>query len=71
MKNWKTTINGFLSAFLGTVPPLSAFLAAAQSLKPHPDYTLALVGAGLTCAAAIARAWIGLLQNDAPENPKV
>jgi hypothetical protein len=65
MKDWKTTANGFLSAFLGTVPPLSAFLAALQSLKPHPDYRLAIVGAGLTCAAAIARAWIGMLQKDA------
>jgi hypothetical protein len=65
MKNWKTTANGFLAAFYGAVGPLSGFLAAVQSMRPTPNYTLAICGAGLTCAALIARAWIGLLQNDA------
>jgi hypothetical protein len=67
--NWKTTANGFLSAFTAAVGPMSALLAALQAMQPHPDYTLAIVGASLTCAAAIARAWIGLLQNDAPPAP--
>jgi hypothetical protein len=72
MQNWKTTVNGILSAFMSTVGPLTAFLAAVQMINSQipghgpGSYALAIVGAALVCAAAIARAWIGLLQNDAP-----
>jgi hypothetical protein len=72
MSHWKTTAAGALSAFMSAVGPLSAFLgayAAIQAQNPGhgpANYTLAIIGAGLTCAAAIARGWIGLIQNDAP-----
>ena len=72
MNHWKTTANGFLSAFIGAVGPISGFLASLQMIQAQipghapANYTLAIVGAGLTCGAAIARIWIGLLQNDAP-----
>jgi hypothetical protein len=75
MKNWKTTAAGILSAFLGTVPPATAFLAAYQTIEAnlpghsHADYRLAIAGAALSCAAAIARAWVGLIENDAPPPP--
>ena len=60
MKNWKTTANGFLAAIIGAAGPLTAYLATINSPK-------AATCAGLvTLAAAIARVWIGLLQNDAP-----
>jgi hypothetical protein len=65
VNNWKTTVAGILSAFMGAVGPLTGFLAALQAMKPTPDYTLAIWGAGLTCAAGIARVWIGLIQSDA------
>lgn len=67
MNNWKTTANGFLAAFLAIVGPASALQASLQSMHSAPDYTLAIAGAVLTCLASIARAWIGLLQTDAPE----
>ena len=67
--NWKTTAQGFLSAFNATVGPLTALMAALQAIKPSPDYTFAYIGAGLICASAIAKAWIGLLQNDVPATP--
>ena len=63
MKNWKTTANGFLAAFLSTVGPLTAYLATQNTPK-----ATAICGA-LTCGAAVARAWIGLIQNDSPANP--
>lgn len=66
----KTTINGLLAAFIGMVGPLSGFLAALQAMHPAPDYTLAIVAAALTCAASVARAWVGLIQNDCPAPPE-
>ena len=71
MTNWKTTAAGALSAFGMAVGPLSGFLAAMQTIAAQQpghapaNYTLAICGAGLTTLAAIARAWVGLLQNDA------
>jgi hypothetical protein len=59
MSHWKTTVNGLLSAFLGMVGPLTAYLATTGKPKATE-----ITGA-LTCAAAIARIWIGMLQNDA------
>ena len=70
--HWKTTAAGALSAFAVTVGPLSGFLASVQQIESTipghgpANYTLAIVGAGLTCLAAMARLWIGMLQNDAP-----
>ena len=58
--HWKTSCAGFLSAFLGAVGPLTAYLATTSNPKATE------VCGALTCAAAIARIWIGLLQNDAP-----
>ena len=75
MKNWKTTAAGALGGFLGIVPALTGFLAAYQTIEAQipghasANYTVAIVGAGLTCGGAIARVWIGLIQNDAPANP--
>ena len=69
--NWKTTAAGALSAFAVTVGPLSSFLATVQAIEAQipghapANYTLAIVGAALTTAAAIARLWIGLIQEDA------
>jgi len=73
--HWKTTAAGVLSAFMAAVGPLSGFLASIQMIIAQQpghgpaNYTLAIVGAGLTAGAAIARVWIGLLQNDAPAVP--
>jgi HD-like signal output (HDOD) protein len=59
VKNWKTTANGILAAIIGAAGPLTAYLATINSPK-------AAAAAGImTLAAAIARVWIGLLQNDA------
>ena len=75
-RNWKTTAAGALSAFMAAVGPISGFLASLQAIQAQipghsaANYTLAIVGAGLTAAAAIARLWIGLIQNDAPPNPQ-
>jgi len=68
--NWKSTVQGILTALLGTIPSISAFLAALQAIKQAAnqgvaDYRLAIWGAGLTCVAAILKVWIGLISNDA------
>jgi len=68
--NWKSTVQAILTAILGTIPPLSAFLAALQAIKQAAnqgvaDYRLAIWGAGLTCLAAILKVWIGLISHDA------
>ena len=68
MKNWKTTAAGVLSAFIGAVGPLSGFLASIQAMQAKPNYTLAICGAALTCAAAIARIWVGMISVDAKPN---
>ncbi len=73
--HWKTTVAGILSAFLATVGPLTSFLAAYDVLiqqmpnHSHADFRLAIWGAALTCAAAVARAWIGLISADAADAP--
>ena len=75
MKNWKTTANGILAALLAIIGPGSALLAALQAISATQpghaaaDYTYAIVGAVLTFLGACARAWIGLIQNDAPTSP--
>ncbi len=72
VQHWKTSVAGGLSAFLGTIPALTGFLAAYQTIEatipghPAADYRLAIFGAALSAVAAMARVWIGLLQNDAP-----
>jgi hypothetical protein len=71
MKNWKTTVNGILAAFLATIGPASAGLAAYDLLiqqvpgHSHADFRVAIAGIVLTGLGSIARAWIGLLQSDA------
>ena len=63
MQNWKTTANGILAAIIGTAGPITAYLATVNNPK-------AATAAGLvTLAAAIARVWVGLLQNDSPAIP--
>ena len=75
LAHWKTTVAGILSAFLGTVPALTGFLAAYQTIQAdlpghsHADYRLAIWGAGISAAAAIARGWVGMIQHDAPPPP--
>ena len=75
--DWKTTANGFLSAFSATVGPLSGFIAAWQMIQSQipghgpANYTFAIILAGLTAASAIARAWIGLLQNYLQSDPGI
>ena len=75
--DWKTTANGFLSAFSVTVGPLSGFIAAWQMIQSQvpghgpANYAFAIILAGLTAAAAIARAWIGLLQNYIQSDPNI
>ena len=63
MKDWKTTIAGLLSAFIGTVGPITAYLATTSNPRATE------IGGILTCAAAVARIWIGVIQNDAQPNP--
>jgi hypothetical protein len=59
MTNWKTTVAGLLSAFVGTIGPVTAYLATTNNPKATE------VCGALTCAGAVARIWIGLIQNDA------
>lgn len=68
--NWKSTVQGILTALLGTIPPISAFIGALQAIKQATnqgvaDYRYALWGAALTCVAAIFKVWIGLISSDA------
>jgi hypothetical protein len=63
MANWKTTVAGILSALIGTAGPLTAYLATQMSP------TATKISGGVTLAAAIARVWVGMLENDAPPNP--
>ena len=60
MSHWKTTAAGILSAILGAIGPITAYLATTNNPKATE-----ICGA-LTCAAAIFRIWIGLISNDAP-----
>ena len=60
----KTTIAGILSAIIGSAGPLTAYLATINSPRA------ATASGIITLAAAIARVWIGILQGDAPPNPK-
>jgi len=62
MKDWKTTVNGFLAAIIGAAGPLAAYLATQSN--PKAAWASGIV----TLAATIARIWVGLLQNDAPPN---
>lgn len=61
--------------FLGTVGPASSALAAYDALiqqvpgHSHADFRVAIAGIALTAAAAIARAWVGLLMHDSPAQP--
>jgi hypothetical protein len=70
MNNWKTKAQGLLSAFSLTIGPLSGFLAAVQLIQSQQpghgpaNYTIPILLAALTAAGAIAKAWIGYLQND-------
>jgi hypothetical protein len=63
--DWKTTAAGSLSAFIGAVGPLTAYLAAMNSPK-----AAAFAGA-LTCAGLIARVWVGMLQNYVQSDPNI
>ncbi len=71
MKSWKSSVSGLLSAFLATVGPATSFLTAYDALiqqipgHSHADFRVAIWGMGLTAAAAVAKAWIGLISNDA------
>ena len=75
LTHWKTSVSGLLSAFLATVGPATSFLAAYDALiqqipgHSHADFRVAIWGMGLTAAAAVAKAWIGLISNDAPPPP--
>lgn len=60
MKNWKTTANGFLAAIIGAAGPFTAYLATVNNPKA------ATVAGIVTLVAAIARVWVGLIQNDTP-----
>jgi len=65
----KTTLAGILSAVMATTGPVAGMLGAIQSVRPTPNYELALAIAGLTCLASILRAWLGMVQGDAPIVP--
>ena len=75
--DWKSTAAGCLSAFAVTMGPLSGFLASLANIQAQipghgpANYTLAIIGAGLTCAAAIARLWIGILTNYVQSDPGI
>lgn len=75
LTHWKTTVAGILSAFLATVGPATSFLTAYDALiqqipgHSHADFRVAIWGMALTAAAAVARAWIGLISHDAPPPP--
>ena len=63
MKNWKTTVAGILAAIIAAAGPLAAYLASQNNAKE------AWVAGIVTLVAAIARVWVGLIQNDAPPAP--
>jgi hypothetical protein len=54
--HWKTTANGILGFFIAT----GAVLTAVPSSFINPK-----ISAGLTVSLALARAWVGILQQDA------
>lgn len=62
MKDWKTTTAGVLSAVAVTTGPLTAYFA----LIHNPTSWQAQVPGALTLVSALARAWIGVIQKDAP-----
>jgi ammonia channel protein AmtB len=65
MKNWKTSANGILAGLIGTTGPATAYLATIN--KP---WAAAAVGV-VTLVSAVARIWIGILQNDALPNTAI
>ena len=65
VQHWKTSVAGILSAYIGAVGPLTAYLCTL------PNKNAAEIAGAMTCAGLIARVWIGLLQNDAPPNDSV
>lgn len=75
LTHWKSSVSGLLSAFLATVGPATSFLTAYDALiqqlpgHSHADFRVAIWGMGLTAAAAVAKAWIGLISHDAPPPP--
>lgn len=60
----KTTLAGILSAVIGTAGPTAAYLAALNNERA------ATIAGLISLFATIARVWVGLLQGDAPSNPK-
>ncbi len=40
--NWKSTVQGILTAILGTIPAISAFLAAVQTIKQAANQGVAV-----------------------------
>lgn len=75
LTHWKSSVSGLLSAFLATVGPATSFLAAYDALiqqlpgHSHADFRVAIWGMALTAAAAVAKAWIGLISRDVPPPP--
>lgn len=75
MHNWKSTANGVLSFFITTLTTLSGFMVAtnliADGASVHSIHIFTWVAIGINVALALCRAWVGLLQNDAPLSANV
>lgn len=70
MKNWKTTVNGILAFMIATLTTLLAFQAPA-ALQQGADRSWLYITAGANLLLALCRAWVGLLQTDAPAKPVI
>jgi hypothetical protein len=55
----KTTVAGLLSGFIGSVGPITAYLATTNN--PRATAACGL----LTLAGVVARVWVGVIQQDA------
>lgn len=68
LTHWKTTANGFLTFLIATLTTLTAFQVPA-ALMPNANRTLMYWTVGANLLTALARVWVGLLQNDSPAQP--
>ena len=65
----KSTIIGLLS-FLTTTFTVITALQVPVIFNTNANHTWAYISGGSTIGLALCRAWVGLLQGDAPANPK-
>ena len=67
MNHWKSTAAGILSGLIGTFTTIAAFQVPAAMLNPQQSRMWLYVTLGCNLISGVARVWVGLLQNDAPD----